>query len=190
MFSRDEHCNPDRLIELVRSGDGAALEHITRCYSERLIRAGRRHCRTLAEADDAVQNALLSAATSLGQFRGEGSLEGWLVRIVARACRRMSRGQKNDFSNHETDSVLVDSDASPEAEAARHELGRILDAALLELRPEDRTILLLSEVEDFTAPEIAARLGLSAGAVRTRLTRLRERVRSALSPLFGEQPVE
>jgi RNA polymerase sigma-70 factor, ECF subfamily len=187
MFSRDEHCNPDRLIELVKSGHGAALDHITRCYSERLIQAGRRHCRTAAEADDAVQDALVSAAANLDEFRGEGSLEGWLVRIVARACRRLSRGQKNDFASHDAEATLVDGAASPEAEAARHELGRIIDGALLELRPEDRTILLLAEVEDFSAPEIAARLGLSAGAVRTRLTRLRERIRTALAPLFDDR---
>jgi len=187
MFSRDEHCNPARLIELVESGDGAALEHITRCYSDRLIQAGRRHCRTADEADDAVQDALLSAATNLDEFRGEGSLEGWLVRIVARACRRLSRGQKNDFASHDAEAILVDGTASPETEAARYELGRILDGALLALGPEDRMILLLAEVEDFTAPEIAARVGLSAGAVRTRLTRLRERVRSGLAPVFDDR---
>jgi RNA polymerase sigma-70 factor, ECF subfamily len=183
----DEHCNPDRLIELVKSGDSAALERITRCYSERLLQAGRRHCRTADEADDAVQDALLSAATHLDDFRGEGSLEGWLVRIVARACRRMSRGRKNDPASHDSDAVLVDGAASPESETARHEVGRIIDGALLELSPDDRTILLLAEVEDFSAPEIAARLGLSPGAVRTRLTRLRGRIRAALDPLFGDR---
>ncbi len=183
----DEHCNPDRLIELVQSGDSAALERITRCYSERLLRAGRRHCRTADEADDAVQDALLSAATNLDEFRGEGSLEGWLVRIVARACRRLSRGKKNDIQSHDPDATLVDLDASPESEAARHEVGRMIDGALLELRPDDRMILLLAEVEEFTAPEIAARLGISPGAVRTRLTRLRERVRTSLDPLLGDQ---
>jgi RNA polymerase sigma-70 factor, ECF subfamily len=187
VLAGDENCNPDRLIELVKSGDSAALERITRCYSERLLQAGRRHCRTADEADDAVQDALLSAATNLDEFRGAGSFEGWLVRIVARACRRMSRGRKNDFASHDSDAILVDGAASPESEAARHEVGRLIDGALLELRPEDRTILLLAEVEDFTAAEIAARLGLSPGAVRTRLTRLRERVRTALDPLFDDQ---
>jgi len=182
----DDACNPERLIELARRGGSEALDRITRCYGERLLAAGRRHCRTADEADDAVQDALLTAATNLGDFRGEGSLEGWLVRIVARACRRISRGQKNDFTRHESDLALalVSSDDSPEAAAARQELARLIDDALLALSADDRLILLLAEVEDFTAPEIGEKLGLSPGAVRTRLTRLRERVRTALAPLL------
>jgi RNA polymerase sigma factor (sigma-70 family) len=180
----DDACNPDRLIELVRRGGSDALDRITRCYGERLIAAGRRHCRTSDEADDAVQEALLTAATHLGDFRGEGSLEGWLVRIVARACRRLGRGRKNDFALHDSDVVLAGDGESPEAGAAQKELAHLLDFALLELSAQDRLILLLAEVEDFTAPEIAAEVGLSPGAVRTRLTRLRERVRAVLEPLL------
>lgn len=182
----DDACNPERLIELVRRGGSEALDRITRCYGERLLAAGRRHCRSSDEADDAVQEALLTAATNLGDFRGEGSLEGWLVRIVARACRRISRGQKNDFARHDSEAAfaLASGDDSPEAAAARQELARRIDDALLALSADDRLILLLAEVEDFTAPEIGAQLGLSAGAVRTRLTRLRERVRTALAPLL------
>src|SRR5690349_17543769 len=81
----DSACDPDRLTALVRNGDPAALDHITRCYGERLLAAGRRHCRTSDEAEDAVQDALVTASTQLDSFRGEGSLEGWLVRIVASA---------------------------------------------------------------------------------------------------------
>jgi RNA polymerase sigma-70 factor (ECF subfamily) len=173
-------------MQLVRDGEPSALEHITRCYGERLLAAGKRHCRTGAEADDAVQDALLSAATNLDQFRAEGSLEGWLVRIVATACRRFTRGQKNDAKSHDSDVELTDASESPEQEVARRELSRLIDGTLLELAPEDRAILLLAELEDWSAPEIAAEMGLSAGAVRTRLTRLRARVREALEPALKE----
>lgn len=179
-------CDPDRLTELVRSGDPDALDRITRCYGDRLLAAGRRHCRTTEEAGDAVQDALVVAATRLDSFRGEGSLEGWLVRIVASACRRMSRGRKNAATLHDADVELVSSFASPEAEAAAHEVGEALSDALLALGPEDRLIVLLSEVDGFDAPEIGVRTGLTAGAVRTRLTRIRQRLRAALEPLFGE----
>src|SRR5262245_10482234 len=99
----DEACSPERLMLLVRRGEPQALDQITRCYRDRLLDAGRRHCRTDDEADDAVQDALLTASTHLDQFRGDGSLEGWLVRIVARACRRISRGQKNASTLHDNE---------------------------------------------------------------------------------------
>lgn len=176
-----DRCDPQRLLELVRGGEPSALDTITRCYGERLLSAGRRHCRTSSEADDAVQETLLIAATELGSFRGEGSLEGFLVRIVARTCRRISRGRKNDAALHETDVELAAEDDSPERLSAQHELGAALNAILLSLDPKERAILLLAELEDYTAPEIAAELGLTAGAVRTRLTRLRQRLRDRLA---------
>jgi len=175
-----DRCDPRRLVELVRAGDPAALEDITRCYGERLLAAGRRHCRTASEAEDAVQDALLFAASGLETFRGDGSLEGFLTRVVARACRRASRGLKNAANAHDTELELPAGDASPEARAAEVELGSVLNQLLLELDPKDRAVLLLAEIEGYTAPEIGAELGLSAGAVRTRLTRARQRLRGGL----------
>jgi RNA polymerase sigma-70 factor (ECF subfamily) len=185
LFS-DDVCSPDRLTALVKSGDPKALDHVTRCYGDRLLAAGRRHCRTVDEAEDAVQDALVTAATKLDSFRGDGSLEGWLVRIVASACRRMSRGRKNSEELHDDRVELLVASSSPESEAGQHELGDALSSALLELDPEDRLIVLLSEVDGFDAPEVAGRVGLSPGAVRTRLSRIRGRLRAALVPFLTE----
>jgi len=82
-------------MRLVREGRGEALDQITRCYSQWLLEAGRRHWRTSNEAEDAVQDALVSAAQHLDELRHDSSLEGWLVRVVASACRRIGRGRKN-----------------------------------------------------------------------------------------------
>lgn len=182
----EDACNPERLTALVRSRDPAALDRLTRCYAERLLAAGRRHCRTADEARDAVQDALLVATTRLDSFRGDGSLEGWLVRVVASACGRLRRGAKNDPERHDPDVELAAPAASPEDDAARREVGERLQEALLALGPEDRLVVLLAEVDGFDAPEIAARLGVTPGAVRTRLSRLRGRLREALLPLVTE----
>jgi RNA polymerase sigma-70 factor, ECF subfamily len=159
-------------MQLVRSGSEAALDQITRCYSERLLQAGRRHCRTSAEAEDAVQDALLVAAEQLRALRDDRSLEGFLVRVVASACRRLSRGHKNDAALHDAEHELAGG-TDPEEEAARRELAAVLDGALLALSPKDRSILLLAELEDFSAAEIGRELAMTDGAVRTRLSRLR-----------------
>ena len=179
-------CDPARLAELVRAGDGAALDRMTRCYGDRLLRAGQKHCRTTEEAEDAVQDTFLIATTKLGEFRGEGSLEGWLVRIVASACRRIGRGQKNDANRHDPDVEPADDAESPEALAARSEIADRLNAALIGLPPEDRLILLWAEVEGRSGEEIANEIGLSHGAVRTRLTRLRARLKAELGPLVND----
>lgn len=160
---------------LVRQGSSEALDQITRCYSQKLLQAGRRHCRSQAEAEDAVQDALLTASGQLGSVRHDAALEGWLVQVVASACRRLGRGSKNATALHDTEHELEAPD-DPEREAARLELAAALEGVLLDLSPDDRSLVLLSELEDFSAAEIGAQLGLSAGAVRTRLSRLRDRL--------------
>ena len=112
------------------------------------------------------------------------------MRIVARACRRISRGQKNDGSLHDVDADPIAEGESPEAGAARSELALALDALLLRLEPRDRALLLLAELEDYSAAEIGRELALSEGAVRTRLSRLRQRLRDELSVFASEgEPV-
>jgi RNA polymerase sigma-70 factor, ECF subfamily len=179
-------CSAERLMGLVRAAasdsnrkaSAAALDQITRCYSDKLLQAGRRHCRTNEEAEDAVQDALITAAERLREVRSDAALglERWLVQVVASACRRLSRGRKNAARLHDSDSELRASVGNPEEDAARLELAETLDRVLLSLSPEDRSLLLLSELEDFSAAEIGSQLGLSAGAVRTRLSRLRARL--------------
>lgn len=179
-------CSPERLMQLVREGsDGGlgALDQITRCYGQRLLEAGRRHCRTSAEAEDAVQDALVVAAEHVAELRDDSKLEGWLIRVVASACRRLGRGKKNDAGRHDSDALDgpdTDEHSDPEADAGRRELGRLLENELLALSPRDRSIVLLAELEDFSAAEIGAELGMSEGAVRTQLSRLRARLAASL----------
>jgi RNA polymerase sigma-70 factor (ECF subfamily) len=179
-------CRSDELLELVRAGDLEALDRITRCFGDRLLGVGRRRCRNEEDAQDAVQDTLLNAGRNLRSFRGDGSLEGWLVRMVANACYRMRRGRKNDPSLHTTEAQLSSGDESPEQATARGEVGDALEEALLSLSPEDRAILILAEGQGWTGAEISDRMNLSPGAVRTRLTRIRQRLRRSLTPVGAE----
>ncbi len=176
-------CDADELVRMVKAGDLEALDRITRCHGQRLLAVGRRYCRSEAEAEDAVQDALLSAGTHLTSFRGDGSLEGWLVRMVANACHHMRRGRKNDYRLHDAEVVLTSADASPEDKAMVGELSTALGDALLALTPTNRTIVLLAEAEGWTGPEIAEKLGMSAGNVRVRLHRSRVQLRARLEAL-------
>lgn len=178
-------CAPSEILERARSGDPDALDRVTRCYGERLLEVGRRRC--AEQGEDAVQDALLEARDHLGEVREPGALEGWLVRLVQRACGRMRRGHKNDPRRHfplESATLMEDAATAPDLAAMRGEQAIALGEALLELSPEDRMILLLSEAEDHTGPEVAAELGLSPDVVRQRLSRVRRRLRERLAPLM------
>ncbi|MCG8422864.1 MAG: sigma-70 family RNA polymerase sigma factor [Proteobacteria bacterium] len=187
----EDLCDADELVRLMRAGDITALEQMTRCYGERLFVVGKRYCGDEELAKDAVQDAILTAGTKLADFRGDGSVEGWLVRMVANFCRRMHRGQKNASSLHVEFDAEIHGETtaeSPADDAARGELLRILGDALLQLDPRDRVLVLLADAEGWKAPEIAQALDMTAAGVRTRLSRTRRRLRDQLSPLgdFGD----
>jgi len=177
-------CDPKELARLVRSQDDAALDRLTRCYGQRLVAVGQSRCGSRLDPEDAVQDALLSATRHLHTYRAEGSLEGWLVRMVINACHRMRRGLKNDSSLHDVGEDLISHEEGPDELAGREQVALALGQTLGKLSPVDRAILLMAEVEDWRGPEIAAELGMSPGAVRTRLSRARARVRQELEPLL------
>ncbi len=183
--SIERACDPAQLVAFVKAGDMRALDRLTRCHGQRLLAVGRRYCRSEAEAQDAVQDALLAAGRNLGGYRGDGPVEGWVVRMVANACHHMRRGRKNDPHLHDVEAVLMTDSASPEEAAMTGQLAEALGDALQALDPTNRTIVLLAEGEGWTGPEIAAELGLSAGAVRVRLTRSRARLRKLMAERLG-----
>ncbi len=173
-------CDAQELARLAKSGDMAALDRLTRCFGERLLAVGKRACRDSERGRDAVQDALLAAGEHLTDFRGEGSLERWLSRMVVNACHHMRRGRKNDSALHVTDEEVAASTVGPDLAAERGEAALGLAKALLALPPGDRAILLLADVEDWSSQEIAGEIGSTPGAVRTRLSRVRARLRRHL----------
>jgi RNA polymerase sigma-70 factor (ECF subfamily) len=176
---RFQLCSADELARLAREGDLCVLDHLTRCYGERLFAIGRRHCRSLEDAEDAVQEALLSAGKKLESWRGDAPLEAWVGRMVANACHKLTRGRKNDPTLHTTEAE-VEGGPSPELEARRAELATTLGEALLGLDPRDRVIVLLAETEDWTGPQIAEKMGMTPAAVRQRLSRARTKMRGQI----------
>src|SRR5438270_10722824 len=74
------------LAQQVAAGDRSAFEHLMRRYNRRLYRLARATLRDEAEAEDALQEAYLTAYRSIGQFRGDAALATWLSRLVLNEC--------------------------------------------------------------------------------------------------------
>jgi len=195
----------EALTTRMRAGDLEALSTLSHSYGAAMLATGRRHGGTLDVARDAVQDALLAAGEHLRDFRGTGSPRGWVLRMVANACRQMRRGRKNDprWNLPFRDEPEADAEGEvlpatqpgplevpqfddPETGSARQELGRRLERALGALSAQDRSIVLLALSDGHTAPEIAQAVGLPAATVRTRLSRARARLRSRLTDLQPE----
>lgn len=145
------------------------------------------------EALDISQEVFLRVFRTLQRFHGRSSLRTWIFRIVVnqvrnrqRWWRRRARSHQVSLDQHirEHGEIVLGADAcSPDRELARKELGARLKAALQHLPFEQRTALVLREVEGLRYEEIAFSLGLQVGTVKSRLTRARQALREELGDL-------
>jgi RNA polymerase sigma-70 factor (ECF subfamily) len=145
------------------------------------------------EAMDLSQEVFLRVFRTLHRFRGQSSLRTWIFRIVInqarnrqRWWRRRQRSAQVSLDEHirEHGEVVIGSAAlTPDRELSRKELGARLYAALQHLPFDQRTALVLREIEGLSYEEIAFSLGLPVGTVKSRLTRARQALRAELGDL-------
>jgi len=178
------------LIEAARAGDGPALEALLTLHAPAVLRFGQKMCRHPEDAQDVLQEALLAAARSVRDFRGDSSFATWLFTIVRSFCikkRRVSKFAPTEtvsLDHHAGAARIASSAPLPDEAAADHELSHALNEAIAELEEANREVLLLRDVEGMTAPEVASVLGISVDAVKSRLHRARVQVRARLEPLL------
>lgn len=165
------------LVEAARSGDRAALAQLLHDCQPDLRRFARRTCATTEDAEDAVQLALWQLYRQIGALRTVATFARWLFRIVERECFRLfRRAGRTDMGER---SVDVDADALA-APAIPHDLRLDLARAVERLPAVYREVLVLRDIQELTAPEVAAELSLSLAAVKSRLHRARAMVREQL----------
>jgi RNA polymerase sigma factor (sigma-70 family) len=162
------------LIESARQGNAQAIERLLAQSQPDLRRFARRSCATSEDADDAVQTALWSLQRNVGSVRVVAAFAGWLFRIVERECHRLLRlRRKTEPWTEELDATL----SLPEDPLA---LRRDLACALAALPAEYREVLVLRDIEEWTAPEAAEHLRVSVAALKSRLHRARAMMRERL----------
>ena len=172
------------LVTMARQGDSQAFDQLVRLYQSAIYNVAYRILGDEEAASDATQDAFLSAYKAMGKFRG-GSFKGWLFRIVTNTCYDQLRRKKRQPTTP-LEEVYLDSappwaeNEEPEEYALRQELGRIIQRGLATLPPEQRTALVLSDVQGLGYQEIAEVMGTSLGTVKSRLSRGRASLRDYL----------
>lgn len=190
----DDHA----LVERLRAGEEAAYEELVRTHGGRLLAVARRFLVSEDDARDALQDAFLNAFRSIDRFEGNARLSTWLHRIVVNAClmRLRTRRRKPETS---IEDLLPNwqEDGHPERPASAWRTDALeslqrseLQALVLEkvqLLPDGyRNVLMLRDIEDLDTEETAEAMGISQGAVKTRLHRARQALRELLEPHLGE----
>jgi len=181
------------LVERLRAGDEAAFVELVSSNGGRMLAAVQRLLRNEEEARDAVQDAFLSAFKAIRTFNGESKLSTWLHRIALNAAlmRLRSRRQR---AERPIDDLLphFDAEGSFAQEpsrwvAASDELlenreTRVMVRRCIDRLPEQfRTVLLMRDIEDLDTDEVTALLGTTANAVKIRLHRARQALRTLVA---------
>ncbi len=156
----------------------------------RFRRIARRLLGNIADAEDAVQDAFLSAFTHLDQFRGQAKMSTWLTAIVINAARMKlrQRSPQAQISLDETHGeqnlllaeILPDHQPNPEEVCCRRELAERLADATTQLSPSLRKTFQLRELDGLSIRETAHLLGVPGGTIKAQLSRGRVRLKEIM----------
>ena len=180
------------LARRIAQRDKSALEPLMRRHNQMLYRLARSILKNDAEAEDAVQEAYVSAFRHFDRFRGDSALSTWLARIVVNEAYGRLRKQKRDATVVLFDAYQREGEPTgehmpdemtelPETAAMRSELRALLERRIDELPEQFRTVFMLREVQELSVDETAACLGLPPATVRTRAFRARALLRESLA---------
>ena len=166
------------------------LTHVITHHSARFRRIALGHLSNVADAEDAVQDAVLSALTHVHQFRGQAQMSTWLTTIVINSARMKLRRRltsvqlafdetdgQQDFSLEDT---VSDTRPGPEEAYRGREIAETLAQATSRLSPTLRTTFQLRDIHGLSIRETADLLGVPTGTVKARLARARLRLREAM----------
>jgi len=161
-----------RLLEAARQGDAAALESLLILCRPNLRRYAALTCLTNADAEDAVQEALIIVYRKVSALRSVGTFSQWVFQIVRRECLRLMRLGHGDLAVAQEEAYL--------STRSDVELRLDITLAVQSLPPLYRDVIILRDFEELTVREIAGRLGLVPETVKTRIYRGRQLVREHL----------
>ena len=173
------------LIERAREGDLDAFNDLVSLYQDALFALVVRMVPDRDQAADAVQEAFFSAYRNLSSFRG-GSVKSWLNRICVNAAMDTQRARKRrpaqPYPELEDESWQppAGEDVDPERIAVGAERSRVLNEAMTRITDDQRTAIVLYDVEGYDYSEIAEMTGVSLGTVKSRIHRGRLALRGIL----------
>ncbi|GAB4256418.1 MAG: sigma-70 family RNA polymerase sigma factor [Deferrisomatales bacterium] len=200
MNRANDDMDESRLLDRARKGDFDAFEELVSRTEGKIYNHLLRLVGNPEDAKELLQETYLSAYRNLGRFKEDAAFSTWAYRIATNhALMRLRRKNPETVGldeipvpSHEELKRRTISDwaVDPKEAVLRKETRLLLDRAIAELPPIYRAVVVLRDVEDMSTAETARILGVSEGAVKTRLHRARLYLREALSPYFesGERP--
>jgi RNA polymerase sigma-70 factor (ECF subfamily) len=180
----------EKALEVLRSRQPGATEQALALLQDTVYSFSMKVCGHREDAEDTMQNTLLKAMKHLGKFESGRALAVWLYKVAKNCCLMSRRKSKFAPKEHLSIELLMPdrnelerlaAQSTPEYHLLRNESAGQLQKAILKLPPEYRIVLVLHDMEEMSAEEIAQVTGLTPGNVRVRLHRARVFLRNALT---------
>ena len=187
----------EQLVEALRRGEEGAVEALVDRYAGWIHGVTRRLLNDPRDAEEVTQDVLLTVVRKIQTFKGEAAFSSWLYRIAANAAYQRLRAKRvrQEVSLEPFLSVfddegryvqpVVDWSRQLDDPAVAGEVRAAIERSLTRLPEEHRVIVLLHDVEGLSNEDVAAALGLSVPAVKSRLHRARLFLRQELAHLFS-----
>jgi RNA polymerase sigma-70 factor, ECF subfamily len=179
------------LVAQAQAGNLESFEELVRRHTQLIYRALIAILGDAADAQDAMQDTLLSAFKHIGGFQGRSKFSTWLVSIARNAALQRLRNRRNTESLDQNDSQedrdfrprhIAAWQENPEQNHSKSEIRHLVERGLLQLPAKYRIIVMLRDIEQLSTDDVARQLGLTVPAVKTRLLRGRLMLREWLAP--------
>lgn len=186
------------LIFQAKSGDTDAFEQLISPYMTKVYNIALGILGSVADADDAAQDAFIKAYRYIRGFEGNSSFYTWLYKIVYNCCldavRKKKRrpfgflsGNKVTYKDgNETEKEIIDTSPLPEEIFIRRETQEQIRLAISRLDENYSSIIILRDIEGLSYDDISKILGISLGTVKSRLSRARENLKNKIISDFPE----
>lgn len=176
------------LVAAYLEGDGGAFDTLVSRHERRVYATCYRYFANAADAEDAMQDTFVILLRRASTYGGNAAFSTWLYRVTMNACHDLARrrARRPRVTGSGVD-ALADLPA-PDDPLGDRELGVDLSRALARLDPATREAILLHDVHGLPYEDVAARLGLPVGTVKSRIHRGHARLADGLRP--AREPVQ
>jgi RNA polymerase sigma factor (sigma-70 family) len=176
--------NIDELVKRCKAGERKSQETLYKQFASKMLGVCLRYATDKMEAEDMLQNGFIRVFQKINDFRGEGSFEGWMRRIMVNCSIEYYRRNNKMMQLVDLDEAGMEASDNPLATAKLE--AKDLVMLIQRLSPGYRIVFNLYAIEGYSHKEIAAIVGITEGASKSQLSRARSILREQVLKMEGK----
>jgi RNA polymerase sigma factor (sigma-70 family) len=180
MDPKDQHILDDIVKKCVK-GDRKAQHELYKIFYSKMMGVCYKYSNNAEDAKDLLQDGFVKVYSNLKKYNFEGSLEGWIRRIMVNTAIDHFRKNKNIYMVDDEDNYILENSKSESADSIYSQFGEkdIMDA-IQSLSPAYKTVFNLNVIEGFQHKEIAEKLNISEGTSKSNLAKAKQNLKKIL----------